>query len=74
MIASANDKLELQTNAKRDSIVVLFALGFVSTQNTKAQLTKTPVTETASAVRRMVDVYVQSIVDDLIRLLLQNYG
>jgi hypothetical protein len=45
------------------SIVFLFAIGFAATQNTKAQLAKTPVTETASVVRRMVDVYVQSIVD-----------
>ena len=45
------------------SIVFLFAIGFLATQNTKAQLAKTPVTETASVVRRMVDVYVQSIVD-----------
>lgn len=45
------------------SIVFLIAIGFGATQNTKAQLAKTPVTETASVVRRMVDVYVQSIVD-----------
>jgi ketosteroid isomerase-like protein len=45
------------------SIVFLFAIGFAATQNTKAQLAKTPVTETSSVVRRMVDVYVQSIVD-----------
>jgi adenosylcobinamide amidohydrolase len=44
-------------------IVYLFAIGFAGTQNTKAQLAKTPVTETSSVVRRMVDVYVQSIVD-----------
>ena len=45
------------------SIVFLFAIGLAATQNTKAHLAKTPVTETASVVRRMVDVYVQSIVD-----------
>jgi hypothetical protein len=39
------------------SIVFLFAIGFAATQNTKAQLAKTPVTETASVVRRMVDVF-----------------
>jgi hypothetical protein len=44
-------------------IVFLFAIGFAATQNTKAQLAKTPVTEPASVVRRMVDVDVQSIVD-----------
>jgi hypothetical protein len=44
-------------------IVFLFAIGFAATQNTKAQLAKTPVTEPASVVRRMADVYVQSIVD-----------
>jgi hypothetical protein len=45
------------------SIVFLFAIGFAATPNTKAQLAKAPVTETASVVRRMVDVYGQSIVD-----------
>jgi ketosteroid isomerase-like protein len=50
------------------SIVFLFAIGFAASQNSKAQLAKTPVTETAPAVRGMVDVYVQSIVDADVKL------
>jgi hypothetical protein len=48
---------------KAISIVFLFAIGLAAAQTTRAQLASTPVTQTASAVRRMVDVYLQSIVD-----------
>jgi hypothetical protein len=48
---------------KAISIVFLFAIGLAAAQTIRAQLTHTPVTQTASVVRRMVDVYVQSVVD-----------
>ena len=63
MIESANDKSELEDECETRYLSFSICHRIAATQNTKAQLAKTPVTEPASVVRRMADVYVQSIVD-----------
>jgi hypothetical protein len=64
MTESANDNSEVETNAKRD--IYRFPICHRIRSNPEHQSTtgsKTSGTETASVVRRMVEVYVQSIVD-----------